>query len=258
MPTDQANKLGGNVSVSLDVLKKWQRDMDACQKVIWLAGGFDPAYCKDAQACIKQMADHIEQPREMVLVSGGGLKVHRYKVQQMLSEKGNTIGYDPYGPEIVMADVYDADITRLQADRDQYCRMYNSASGALCAIGEVLGVDEDDQSTQESLEAITRLQAEVTGLRKEVRRQIALNKQEREMKDLARHQRDDLQSELTRAREVIGALAKGFNTLEQEGGKYRINMSFGSRDDAWSAYTALSQFNARARQSAPASSTTEK
>ncbi len=43
------------VSVSRAMLKKWQRDLDACQKVIWLRGGFDPAYCADAQDCIKEM-----------------------------------------------------------------------------------------------------------------------------------------------------------------------------------------------------------
>jgi hypothetical protein len=36
-------------------LKKWHRDMDACQKVMWLRGGFDPAYCMDAQDCLKEM-----------------------------------------------------------------------------------------------------------------------------------------------------------------------------------------------------------
>lgn len=50
------------VTVSLEQLKKWHRDFDACQKAIWLAGcrprvpnGFDPAYCEDAQACLAQM-----------------------------------------------------------------------------------------------------------------------------------------------------------------------------------------------------------
>ncbi|MGS0735512.1 hypothetical protein ACVBEG_02900 [Pseudomonas sp. GG8] len=39
------------------------------------------------------------------------------------------------------------------------------------------------------------------------------------------------------------AFAKGFNTLEQAGGKYRINMQFANRDDAWAAYGALSKLN---------------
>ena len=35
-------------------------------------------------------------------------EVHRYKVVKMLSEVGNRISYDPHGPEVVMADAYDA------------------------------------------------------------------------------------------------------------------------------------------------------
>jgi hypothetical protein len=37
------------------LLEKIRRDLDACQKVIWLAGGFDPAYCRDAQDCLKEI-----------------------------------------------------------------------------------------------------------------------------------------------------------------------------------------------------------
>jgi hypothetical protein len=40
------------------------------------------------------------------------------------------------------------------------------------------------------------------------------------------------------------AFAKGFNALEQAGGKYRINMQFANRDDAWAAYTSLGKLNA--------------
>jgi hypothetical protein len=40
------------------------------------------------------------------------------------------------------------------------------------------------------------------------------------------------------------AFAKGFNTLEQAGGKYRINMQFANHDDAWAAYMALGKLTA--------------
>lgn len=40
------------------------------------------------------------------------------------------------------------------------------------------------------------------------------------------------------------AFAKGFNTLETVDGKYKIVMQFSGRDDAWSAYTALSKMTA--------------
>lgn len=42
---------------------------------------------------------------------------------------------------------------------------------------------------------------------------------------------------------ALPALAKGFNTLEQKGGKYTINLAFDNRDDAWAAYQELSDMN---------------
>jgi hypothetical protein len=99
--------------VPMAQLKKWHRDLDACQKVMWLRGGFDPAYCLDAQDCLKEM--------EGVLATalppyGPAPKVHRYSVVKMLSEDGNKIDYKPHGPSVVMADVHDAHVTRLQAE----------------------------------------------------------------------------------------------------------------------------------------------
>lgn len=47
--------------VSVQQLQKIHRDLDACQKVIWLAGvkprgyGFDPSYVTDAQARLKEI-----------------------------------------------------------------------------------------------------------------------------------------------------------------------------------------------------------
>lgn len=43
------------------------------------------------------------------------IEVHRYKVVKMLSEEGNKIGYEPHGPEVVLASDYDALLT----ERDQ-------------------------------------------------------------------------------------------------------------------------------------------
>ena len=40
------------------------------------------------------------------------------------------------------------------------------------------------------------------------------------------------------------AFAKGFNTLEQAGGKYRINMQFANGDEEFAAYTELGKLNA--------------
>jgi hypothetical protein len=99
--------------VPVTQVKKWHRDLDACQKVLWLRGCFDPAYCMDAQDCLKQM--------EGVLATalppyGPAPKVHRYSVVKMLSEDGNKIDYKPHGPWVVMADLHDAHVTRLQAE----------------------------------------------------------------------------------------------------------------------------------------------
>jgi hypothetical protein len=56
----------GTVRVTADWLKTVHRDLDACQKVIWLAGcrprvpgGFDPAYCEDAQERLKEIDEQI-------------------------------------------------------------------------------------------------------------------------------------------------------------------------------------------------------
>lgn len=48
--------------VPMAQLKKWHRDLDACQKVMWLRGGFDPAYCMDAQDCLKEMEGVLACP----------------------------------------------------------------------------------------------------------------------------------------------------------------------------------------------------
>jgi hypothetical protein len=111
--TNNAAVSGEWKPVPMALLKKWHRDMDACQKVMWLRGGFDPAYCLDAQDCLKEM--------EGVLATalppyGPAPKVHRYSVVKMLSEDGNKIDYKPHGPSVVMADVHDAHVTRLQAE----------------------------------------------------------------------------------------------------------------------------------------------
>lgn len=54
------------VNVSVAWLKQVHRDLDACQKVIWLAGcrpqvpnGFDPSYVTDAQARLKEIEARI-------------------------------------------------------------------------------------------------------------------------------------------------------------------------------------------------------
>jgi len=47
-------------------------------------------------------------------------EVHRYNVVTMLSAAGATIGYDPHGPEVVMASDFD-EATRLFLDAAERC-----------------------------------------------------------------------------------------------------------------------------------------
>jgi hypothetical protein len=110
--------------VPVTQLKKWHRDLDACQKVMWLRGGFDPAYCMDAQDCLKEMEGVLAAPLPPY---GPAPKVHRYRVVKMLSEDGNKIDYKPHGPSVVMADVHDAHVTRLQAENAALQRRLNIA-----------------------------------------------------------------------------------------------------------------------------------
>lgn len=56
-----------------DQLKAWHRNLDACQKVIWLAGcrpqvpnGFDPAYCTDAQESLKEIEAVMDRIRGLL------------------------------------------------------------------------------------------------------------------------------------------------------------------------------------------------
>jgi hypothetical protein len=60
--TNNAAVSGECKLVPVTQLKKWHRDLDACQKVIWLQGGFDPAYCMDAQDCLKEMDTVLMAP----------------------------------------------------------------------------------------------------------------------------------------------------------------------------------------------------
>lgn len=51
-------------------------------------------------------------------------EVHRYKVVKMLSEAGNRIGYDPHGPDVVMADAYD----QLKAENERLTNVVGDLS----------------------------------------------------------------------------------------------------------------------------------
>lgn len=48
-------KAKDKLQIKVETLKNIRRDLDACQKVIHYAGGFDPAYVNDAQARLKEI-----------------------------------------------------------------------------------------------------------------------------------------------------------------------------------------------------------
>jgi len=50
------------VLIDRELLERIHRDLDACQKVIWLRGGFDPIYCRDAQERLKEIDELLNQP----------------------------------------------------------------------------------------------------------------------------------------------------------------------------------------------------
>jgi hypothetical protein len=85
------------VNVSIDWLKQVHRDLDACQKVIWLAGvkppghGFDPAYCTDAQARLAEIDALIAAGQQQV-ASPPATKPEPIQVEAVATTKENGNG----------------------------------------------------------------------------------------------------------------------------------------------------------------------
>ena len=63
-------------------------------------------------------------------------EVHRYQVVTMLSAAGATIGYDPHGPDVVMA----ADFDRVTAERDALQALLSAADERLDAAVNLLEI----------------------------------------------------------------------------------------------------------------------
>ena len=74
-------------------------------------------------------------------------EVHRYQVVTMLSAAGATIGYDPHGPDVVMAADYD----RVAAERDALLRREVLAKEQ---IDEHLSVVRDQRTKIDALQAL--------------------------------------------------------------------------------------------------------
>ena len=64
-------------------------------------------------------------------------EVHRYNVVTMLSEAGSTIGYDPHGPEVVMA----SEFNRVTAERDALQERLNAADQCIDELTSKPGPD---------------------------------------------------------------------------------------------------------------------
>lgn len=95
-----------------------------------------------------------------------------------------------------------AHVTRLQAERDRFSRIYDSASGALCVIGEALGVDEEDQSTSASLEAITQLKTDVELLNQQYEAAVKGRQAFRDAYRKHRAERDALKADVERLQKL--------------------------------------------------------
>ena len=65
-------------------------------------------------------------------------EVHRYKVVQMVSEDGGWIGYDPHGPDVVMASAYDQVKAENDALRKERKRLREDRDGLLESGGHLL------------------------------------------------------------------------------------------------------------------------
>ncbi len=67
-------------------------------------------------------------------------EVHRYKAVQLISMGGAHIGYDPYGPDVVMASAYD-ELRAQLAGRDELLRDFlEVATGGFSDSDHVLRV----------------------------------------------------------------------------------------------------------------------
>ena len=86
---------------------------------------------------------------------------------------------------------------------------------------------------------VARLQAEVVDLRAEVRIQIALKRREREMKTLARTERDALQSELTKALSELDLVKNEdlkFKCLREQEGEIKTLQSELTKATVWERF----------------------
>lgn len=171
---------------------------------------------------LKNMAQESPAPkaraREAAPAAGAEQEVHRYQVVRMLSEDGNKIEYKPHGPWVVMADVHEARINRLQAEiadlieaRDSRVTERLAAFDALSAERDALKAASDfnfkqAQENAEERDKVSAHRAEVIAEREALEAdrdaiELNLKRMDNAFANLAA-ERDALQSELTKEREL--------------------------------------------------------
>ena len=92
-------------------------------------------------------------------------EVHRYQVVTMLSAAGATIGYDPHGPDVVMA----ADFDRVTAERDALQALLTAADGRADVMEGLVGEVLDAVGREPlDLDAVLRLRARMRAALKPV------------------------------------------------------------------------------------------
>ena len=98
--------------------------------------GIEPGHI-DCVWCDNTGRDHGIQPDNIKRACSAiksANKVHRYKAVTMLSAAGATLGYDPHGPDVVMAAEFD----RATAERDALQQRLTAADERADVLGGLL------------------------------------------------------------------------------------------------------------------------
>ena len=198
-------------------------------------------------------------------------EVHRYQVVTMLSASGATIGYDPHGPDVVMASAFD-EATRLFLDAAERCvaaeRRENELQQRLTAADERIDELTKPQGEQMACMPVERCydvrakmiiafnEAKKTGgdlddaldaayksaLRYSPHPLIAAHPASVAVAKIDYGSLDAAQRlALCRGEQpvAVDVLSTGFYTTESGGGKYAINIGFRSMADMQGADAQL-------------------
>ena len=87
-------------------------------------------------------------------------EVHRYQVVTMLSAAGATIGYDPHGPDVVMA----ADFDRVTAERDALQALLTAADERADVLEGLLQTINAKASKSHISQSLWRLKTDMANI----------------------------------------------------------------------------------------------